>query len=420
MNQTQFVDSLTQLTLGAACGEATTGRKIGNRALLWGAIGGTLPDFDVLANFMTDEITAMAFHRGITHSLFFAFTAPFLLAWMTHRFYNSGFYNAPGGKRLAFWSWTLFFLVVLGGPNVAIVYMTGAVNWTVLLLATGLFAWLVWFFYRKYYRRSLPPVNAAYRDWVLLWFVSIVTHPLLDSCTAYGTQLFQPFSDYRVAWNNISVADPLYTLPFLIFLIFVYRAGRLSKQRRLWNTLAFTLSSAYLCFTVFNKLNVDRVFETSLTEQNIPYERYTASPSILNNLLWQGTAETAEGYYIGSYSIMDPTERVLRFNRLDKNHELLAPYEGQRELEILQWFTKDYYQVRRVDDSTYRFNDLRYGTRSGGATTDPSDFIFSFELVDRNGQLEMKGNSRNADGFGEEWLGRYYRRVMGEVDAFRE
>ena len=413
------MDSLTQLTLGAACGEATIGRKIGNRALLWGAIGGTLPDFDVLANLFTDQITALAFHRGITHSLFFAFTAPFLLGWMTYRFYNSGFYNTPGGKRLAFWSWTLFFLLILGGANLAIFFTTGSVVPVVLILSMGLFAWLTWFFYRKYYRQKLPPVEASYRDWVLLWFVSIVTHPLLDSCTAYGTQLFQPFSDYRVAWNNISVADPLYTLPFLIFLILVYRAGRLSKRRRLWNTLAFTLSSAYLCFTAFNKIRVDRVFETSLTEQRIPYERYTASPSILNNLLWQGTAETDEGYYVGSYSILDPTERVVRFNRYDKRHELLSPYEGQRELEILQWFTKGYYMVQQENDSTYRFNDLRYGTRSGGASTDPGDFIFSFKLVDRNGRLEMVGNSRSPDGFGEEWFEKYLRRIGGDVDAFR-
>jgi inner membrane protein len=38
------MDSLTQIILGAACGEAVLGKKIGNRALLFGAIGGTIPD----------------------------------------------------------------------------------------------------------------------------------------------------------------------------------------------------------------------------------------------------------------------------------------------------------------------------------------------------------------------------------------
>ena len=41
------MDSLTQIVLGAACGEIVLGKKIGNRALLFGAIGGTIPDLDV-------------------------------------------------------------------------------------------------------------------------------------------------------------------------------------------------------------------------------------------------------------------------------------------------------------------------------------------------------------------------------------
>ena len=66
------MDSLTQIILGAAVGEVALGRKAGNRAMLWGGIAGTIPDLDVFANFFTDEMTALAFHRGFMHSLFFA------------------------------------------------------------------------------------------------------------------------------------------------------------------------------------------------------------------------------------------------------------------------------------------------------------------------------------------------------------
>ena len=66
------MDSLTQIILGAAVGEVVAGRKIGNRAMLWGAIAGTIPDLDVMIGslFMT-EINGLAFHRAITHSIFF-------------------------------------------------------------------------------------------------------------------------------------------------------------------------------------------------------------------------------------------------------------------------------------------------------------------------------------------------------------
>ena len=77
------MDSLTQIVLGAAVGEVVGGRKLGNRAMLWGAIAGTIPDLDVLGNFFMSEIDSLAFHRGISHSIFFAFTASLFLAWYT-------------------------------------------------------------------------------------------------------------------------------------------------------------------------------------------------------------------------------------------------------------------------------------------------------------------------------------------------
>ena len=67
------MDSLTQIVLGAACGEAILGKKIGNRALLFGAIGGTIPDLDVYVGNLLygNKIDAMLFHRGFMHSIVF-------------------------------------------------------------------------------------------------------------------------------------------------------------------------------------------------------------------------------------------------------------------------------------------------------------------------------------------------------------
>jgi len=138
------MDSLTQIVLGAACGEAVLGKKIGNKALLFGAIGGTIPDLDVMVGSLLhgNEIDAMLFHRGFMHSILFSVVAAFLLGWLVHKLYNSG-------KRLG---------------------------------------------------------TTTQKDWIWLWFLSLFTHPILDCFTPYGTQLFAPFSNYRVAFNNIAVA----------------------------------------------------------------------------------------------------------------------------------------------------------------------------------------------------------------------
>jgi inner membrane protein len=97
------LDSLTQIVLGASVGEAVAGRKLGNRALLWGAIAGTVPDLDVLANPWLDTVEQLSFHRSVTHSLLFALVLSPLLGLLFQRFYKN--------ERATFRDWTwLFFL----------------------------------------------------------------------------------------------------------------------------------------------------------------------------------------------------------------------------------------------------------------------------------------------------------------------
>lgn len=342
------MDSLTQITLGAAVGEAVLGRKVGNKAILWGAIAGTIPDLDVAANFFTDEITALAFHRGISHSFFFAALAPFLLAWGTYHLYK---------------------------------------------------------------RRGEYSNRASYLEWVQLFFWAIITHPLLDSCTTYGTQLFQPFWDYRVAFNNISVVDPLYTLPFLVCVVLAMRFSRTHPRRALYNKLGLGLSSAYLLLTFAVKWHVDRVFERSLQEQSITYDRYMTSPTIFNNILWQGIAEGDTAFYHGMYSLFDRKASVEAFSVLPKNHHLLKGHETDRDIHILRWFSDGYYNVLVLPDGSMQLNDLRFGALSGRFKKS-TDFVFRFVLYHENGELKAR-QSREGMEAGAEVFRAFAARIRG-------
>jgi len=84
------MDSLTQITLGAAVGEATAGREAGAKAPLWGAALGTLPDLDVLANPFLTEVQSLAFHRGPSHSLFLVAVLTPVLAFALDRLHSTG------------------------------------------------------------------------------------------------------------------------------------------------------------------------------------------------------------------------------------------------------------------------------------------------------------------------------------------
>ncbi|WP_439132761.1 metal-dependent hydrolase, partial [Polaribacter sp.] len=322
--------------LGAACGEAVLGKKIGNKALLFGAIGGTIPDLDIFVGKLlyTNEIQAMAFHRGFMHSILFAVLGCFVFGWITHKLYNTK-------KR------------------------TGTTH---------------------------------LKDWIFLFFWAIFTHPLLDCFTPYGTQLFAPFSDYRVAFNNISVADPLYTVPFLISLVIMMFFKRTNTRRTWWLKTGIYVSSAYMVFTIFNKFYINRVFATSFEKANISYQRFSAQPTILNNILWYAVAETKTQYHLVFYSLLDKNNIAENIISVEKNHDLIDMSDDN--LQTLAWFSNHYYNISKKEKvGTYKYVDLRYPMLN---PDDANTAIFNFTIFFEKGEwdiLPFKGNPPSKEDF---------------------
>lgn len=80
------MDSLTQIVLGASVGELVLGKKVGNKAMLYGAIAGTIPDLDVFASYFTHISRALEIHRGFTHSILFSLMFAPIFAWLVTRY----------------------------------------------------------------------------------------------------------------------------------------------------------------------------------------------------------------------------------------------------------------------------------------------------------------------------------------------
>ena len=291
------MDSITQIVLGAACGEAVLGKKIGNKALLFGAIGGTIPDLDVFLGDLlySNAIQAMAFHRGIMHSIFFSILASLFLG--------------------------SFFKFIFSRVN------------------------------------KLNSVSK--HQWIKLFFLSLLTHSLLDCFTAYGTQLFSPFSDFRVAFNTISVVDPLYTLPFLISLILLMFFNRQSNLRAVFLKIGFVVSSCYILLTIINKCYVNYIFKQSLEHSNIDYLRFRSQPTILNNVLWYSVIETDNDFQYAYYSIFDSKVSEIKWREIPKKHYLLPLKD--KNIQTLIWFSDGYFSFTTTKEkNTFFFIDLRY------------------------------------------------------------
>ena len=310
------MDSLTQIVLGASVGEVVLGKKVGNKAILWGAIAGTLPDLDVLLRYFTDEISSTQMHRGFSHSIVFAVLIAPLLGWIA--------------KKIHF---------------------------------------------------KLEDVS--FKDWTKLFFWTTVTHPLLDAHTTWGTQFFWPFN-YRLAYQNIFVVDPLYTLPFLMFLIIVMTLKKDNPKRSKFNTIGLSVSSTYLLLTLIFKWISFQEFKEGLENQEIEYVEIDTKPSPLNSILWSSLIETDKGYRTAYYSLFDKQE-ITYSKEFLKNHHLLEPYLEEKVIKQLIDISAGWYRIEEKNGKLL-FWDLRFGQM--GMDVNNASFLWYYELnIEENGNM---------------------------------
>jgi len=97
------MDSLTQIVLGAVVGEAVLGKRVGNKALFYGACAGTIPDLDVIVGKFTDTITAIEWHRGFSHSIVFCILMSPLLGWLVNKIERRASLGWKPWTLLFFW-----------------------------------------------------------------------------------------------------------------------------------------------------------------------------------------------------------------------------------------------------------------------------------------------------------------------------
>ena len=331
------MDSLTQVVLGAAVGEAVLGKKVGNKAMLYGAIAGTIPDLDTFVGMFTDPVTAVQIHRGFSHSIVFA------------------------------------------------------------LLAAPLFGYLISTYEKK----------AGWKDWSILMFWGLVTHPILDAFTTWGTQIFWPLEN-RIELKTIFVIDPLYTLPFLTFLLLAMSRKKEDPKRSKYNRWGLIISSSYLLLTVFLKIYTYNRFEDSLNQQGISYLEMDNKPSPLNTVLWTANVETQDAFLIGDYSLFD--RELVRFKRFPKNHHYLGRLRNDSEIQRLIEITSGWYIITSENGELY-FNDLRFGQVN--PYIENSQFTFSYRLIVEDDKVvrveEVELDPRD----GKELLAGLWERIKG-------
>lgn len=313
------MDTLTQAALGATIAQAGFRSRLGNKAVLAGAVLGALPDIDTLSG-LFGPWASMLHHRGITHSLLFAPAMAPALGWACWRL----------SKRRGRWT-----------------------------------------------------------QWAHLAFWAVITHPLLDLFTTYGTQLLAPLSNRRFAIDGVPIVDPIYTLPLLLALVLGLLAGAKKRMAAVSAIAALAFTTAYLFYGYGQSTMMQRQARTALAKQGFDVIHTRAQP-LLFVWLWRIVARDPQGnLQVTVASSWKPGPMTFVSMPRPRHHAVDTVLASERG-RLFSWFADGMLGVR-VDQGdgcvVVDMGDERYGL-----ATDPTRAFWGVqaEVSDDGRLLDMR------------------------------
>ncbi|WP_255990562.1 metal-dependent hydrolase [Chitinolyticbacter albus] len=303
------MDSLTQIVLGASVAALAVPPAQRRRALVAGAMLGTLPDLDIvpLALMGVDAVTYVTWHRGPSHSL-------------------------------------------------PVLTLLGLLVWWLAKLGSGV-------------------VRAAPRRWLAAIWLALLTHPLLDAFTVYGTQLWWPLTPPPTMWSSIFIIDPAYTLPLLAGCVAAWYWRERGVARR-WLWAGVLLSSVYLGWSLIAKARIDDIAARTLTARGLADAPRFSVPTPFNTLLWRVVVLTPDGFLEGDYSLVADSGPI-RFRQYPSEQAALTRVAETPAVARLLWFTHGFVKAE-AHQGTLVLADLRMGAEP--------DYSFRYAVARQDGQ----------------------------------
>ena len=238
------------------------------------------------------------------------------------------------------------------------------------LFVLPLLGWAIWAVLRWRGGR----VAHAPRDWFRAIQLALVTHPLLDAFTVYGTQLLWPLATPPVMWSSVFIIDPLYTIWLLLGVAVAAFAGSRPLARRAL-LAGLVLSTAYLGWSLLAKSMVEREAERSLAAIGLQGAPRFSVPMPFNTLLWRVVAMTPEGFVEGEHSLVADT-RLIAFRHHASDVRALAQVQDFPPVARLSWFNRGFMKASERDGQLV-LSDLRMGAEP--------DYSFNFAVARRDG-----------------------------------
>ena len=208
-----------------------------------------------------------------------------------------------------------------------------------------------------FYCFSRIRTNISFKE---VWFFSTVgygTHGLLDACTSYGTLLFWPFSNERITWNNISIVDPLFTIPALILVV---TAIKTKKRIFSFFSIGWIIFYLSLGFVQYERA-LSTAYDLAKSRGHNP-ERLTLKPSFGNLILWKSIYQHEQTFYVDAIRTVQSStvcsgESIEIFDYQQHLPGLDKESQQAVDVERFRWFSQNYLGF---DEEKNLVTDVRY------------------------------------------------------------
>ena len=244
--------------------------------------------------------------------------------------------------------------------------MTWHRSWSHSLLVLPFVAWAIWAWFRTRGKR----VAHSPKRWFWAMQAALLTHPLLDAFTVYGTQLLWPLPMQPVMWSSVFIIDPLYTVWLLLACVIAWFA----RERRIAQpalVAGLALSSLYLGLSLVAKQQVERAAHEALAAQNLQDAPRFSVPMPFNILLWRVVAMTPDGFVEGERSLV-ADERPMQFRHHASDVVAMEQVRDFPAVQRLHWFNRGFMKAQ-VRDGELVLSDLRMGAEP--------DYSFRFAVA---------------------------------------
>ena len=294
------MDPFSQAAFGAAAAQICARKRHYALAITVGALAGLAPDLDVFIQSNENPLMGILYHRHFTHS--FAFI--------------------PVGA---------------------------------LIVAAGL--WGLTHLWQKLFKiknRNIPPFKRLF----LFSLIGYATHGMVDALTSYGTVLFWPFSEVRIAWDWVSIIDPLVTFPLMFGIWFSFRRNAPAPL-----LLSCTFVAAYIGFLALWHGRVVNLYEAQLRENGIVAENLRVMPLLFKPLKYRAVFRMNDEIIIANIDsplngamVIHPAGAVPHLDAaafIEKHPQLSDP------IQTYNWFSDGFIGVFKTEPLV--LGDFRYG-----------------------------------------------------------